>query len=314
MTGVFVAGGSDEFQRRRLVSKIVSTRRGEGWNIVPIDGKEKGALDPIFSMSSMFSANTLAVVENPEKLNPESILEQLRDPDPKVTLLLVTESDKPSGPIFDAIPKTSVKVFSLPASYKLEEYATSFVVGEAKERGYVVDPQLAAALVRRVGTDLGVLAFEVQKVSMLLPKGETVRPEHLRDSLAPLAESDGTAIIEALGSRDASRLSVELVRYKSSRGGDPTIELCGRILTPSLTRWLQAAHLAESGMTAQAAAGVVGSNPWYWEHKVLPYALRWKVAGCARLIGIVANAQTLVFRGGISPFAYLEASLLGILS
>jgi len=310
---VLVVGGSDEYQRRRLVSKIAAKRRSEGWIILPIDGKEPDALDRVFSMSSMFEASTLCLVVNPEKLSTSVVTDHIQSPDPKVVLLLITESDKPSGPIFDLVPKGFVKVFTLPPFYKLEEHAATFVQAELTSLGSKIDPGLALSLVKRVGTDLGVLSFEVQKVSLLAGAGVAISSTHLRETLAPLAETDGTSIIEALGTKNLKRLAVEMQRYQVSRGGDPTIELCGRIITPALTRWLQAAHLAEAGMPAAAAAGSVGANPWYWEHKILPYALRWRVAGCARLIGIVAEAQTLVFRGGLAPFTYLEASFLAFL-
>jgi DNA polymerase III delta subunit len=308
---VLVVGGSDVYQRRRLISKITETRRGQGWNVLPIDGKEPDALDSVFAMSAMFEAPTLCVVVNPEKLSPAVVIDHLQSPDPKVVLLLVTESDKPSGPFFDLAQK---KVFTLPPFYKLEEHAAAFVQSEVTALGGSFDPpSLATSLVRRVGTDLGVLSFEAQKAVLFAGTGTPITATHLRETLAPLAETDGSSIIEALGTKNQKKLAAELQRYQSTRGGDPTIELCGRILTPALTRWLQAAHLAEAGMSASGAAGSVGANPWYWEHKILPHALRWKVSGCARLIGIVADAQTLVFRGGLAPFTYLEASFLAFL-
>jgi DNA polymerase III delta subunit len=205
-----------------------------------------------------------------------------------------------------------MKVFVLPPFYKREEYAASFVQEEAKSRGTSIEPSIALSLVRRVGTDLGMLSFEVQKVSLLVGAGVAITATHLKETIAPLAEIDGSAILDALGMKNMKRLIAEMRKYQVSRGGDPTIELCGRTLTPALTRWLQAAHLAEAGMSAAAAAGSVGANPWYWEHKILPYAMRWRIAGCARLLGIVAKAQTLVFRGGVAPFAYLEASFLAL--
>jgi len=280
--------------------------------VTPVDGSKPNALDTMFSMSSLFEASTLAVVENPEKLPPEIISEQIQSPDPKIVLLLVTENDKPSGPVFDLVPKTNIKLFHLPPFYKLDEYAADFAVLEAKARGNSIDPSLALALVKKVGSDLGVVSFEVQKASIFAGPGVAITASHLRETMAALSETDGTAIVDALGFKEVKRLSVELGKYRASRGGDPTIELCGRVLTPTLTRWLQAAHLSEAGLSPAAAAGSVGSNPWYWEHKILPPALRWKVSGCAKLIRAVAKSQALLFQGAVSPFSYLEASLLAL--
>lgn len=314
VSSVFLIGGSDEYQSRRMLNKITATRRSEGWSVLPIDGKTPGALDPVFAMSAMFEASTLCVVSNPEKLSVALVKDQVTDPDPKITLLLITNSDKPTGPVFDLIPKESTKIFALPPSYKMDEYAANFVQNDLKARGSKITESLALAMVRKVGTDLGVLSFEVQKVCLFAGTSTEITAAHLRETLAALSETDGSAVLEAIGLKQSKRLASEMQKYQASRGGDPTIELCGRVITPALTRWLQAAHLSESGMPPAAAAGIVGANPWYWENKILPYAMRWKVAGCARLIGIVAEAQTQVFRGGISPFTYLEAAFLDYFS
>lgn len=310
---VLLVGGTDEFQRRRFVSKIVSSKSKGGWTVTPVDGSEAGSLDPIFAMATMFEGQNLAVVSNAEKLSPKIVEEHLKDPDPKVTLLLLSESDSPKGPVFDLVPKSHVKIFSLPVFYKMEEYATDFVVQEAKGLGHHIDEKLAKSLVRKVGLDLGVLSFEIQKASMLVAKGDPITIDVVKKSLAPLSDTDGTAIVEALGVRNAPTLASELTKFRKARGIDPTIELCGRVLTPTFTRWLQAAHLSKVGMSPAAAAGSVGANPWYWEHKVLPPAQLWGVSGCAKLIRIVARSQTLVFQGAVSPFGYLEASLLATL-
>lgn len=307
---IFLVAGSDEFLRRRFVSRISQEKSREGWTITKVEGSEKDPLDSVFAMSRMFSSGNLAVVSNPEKLPEKDVSGHISDPDPNLILVLVSESDKPSGPILDLVPKSNAKVFPLPPFYRMEEYASDFVVSELKSLGRGIDPTLARDLVRKVGTNLGVLSFEVQKVCHLVESGGKVEPKDLRSSLSALAETDGSAVVDSLGFRDRVALARELVKFRKSRGADPTIELCGRVLTPTLIRWLQAAHLEKVGMSPAAAAGSVGSNPWFWEHKVLPPARSWGVEGSARLLKIVAKSQTLVFQGAISPFAYLEAALL----
>jgi len=311
---VLLVAGSDEYQRRRLISKISSTRASEGWAVTEIEGGDKDALETVFSMSVMFASQNLVVVTSPEKLPLPTLTQHIASEDPSITFLLVSEEDKPSGPVFDLVPKAKTKIFTLPAFYKMDEYAANFAVSEARTRGNPLDFDLALSLVKRVGIDLGMISFEVQKASLLAGSAATITAAHLRETMAPIAETDGNAIADALGSRDRRRFVLEMTKYKNSRGGDSTIELCGRVLTPALTRWLQAAHLSELKMSPESAARSVGANPWYWENKILPCALQWKVSGCAKLIRVVAESQTLVFQGSISPFSYLESALLNLLA
>lgn len=309
---VLVVAGSDDFQRRRLVRQITSKRALDGWDVRPVDAGIENEVESVLASLALFSANTLLVVTRPEKLDAEVLKSQLDDPDPTLVMLLVSETDKLAAPL-DAVPKSLIKTFSLPAFYKLGEHASAFAVQEAKSHGKELTPSLAAALVKKVGTDLGVLAFEVQKAALYAGPELKLTPEHLRATVAALLESDGSAIADALAAQNRKALIFEMDRFRSAKGTDPTIELCGRVLSPTVLRWLQAAHLHASGLSPAAAAGSVGANPWFWERKVLPAALRWKVSGCASLVRIIASAQDGVFRGSISPWGLLQSSLLRLI-
>lgn len=309
---VLVVAGSDEFQRRRLVRQITTKRTLDGWNVHPVDAGVDDEVESALSSLALFTANTLLVVERPEKLDASVLKSQLDDPDPTLVMLLVSEADKLASPL-DAVPKTLVKTFSLPAFYKLEEHASAFAVQEAKSRGKELTPSLATALVRKVGTDLGVLAFEIQKAALYAGSEPKLTPEHLRATVAALLESDGSAIADALAAQNRKAFVLEMDRFRSAKGSDPTIELCGRVLSPNVLRWLQAAHLHASGLSPAAAAGSVGANPWFWEHKVLPAALRWRVSGCASLVRIIASAQDATFRGSVSPWGLLQSGLLRLI-
>lgn len=304
-----VVAGTDEFQRRRLVRKITSTRALDGWSVIPVDAGVSGDVEQSLSSTSLFGANTLLVVSRAEKLSPAILKSQLDDPDPSVVLLLVSDADKLAPPL-DSVPKALVKTFSLPAFYKMEEHATAFCVEEAKAYKRELAPALATALVRKVGTDLGVLAFEVQKAALYATGADKLTADHFRATVAPLLESDGSAIADALATQNRKLFMSEMDRFRKSKGGDPTIELCGRVISPTVLRWLQAAHLHASGLSPQAAAGSVGANPWFWEHKVLPAALRWKITGCVQIVRVVAAAQEATFRGSVSPWGLLEAGLV----
>lgn len=314
--GVLIVAGGDEYRRRRFVRTFSSRKASEGWVVYPLLGTEHEALGAILSSTGvLFSAPALCVVSVPEKLPIELLKRHVAEGGDSVILLLVFEGEKPSAAVSALVPKTVIKTFSLPAFYKMEEYAVEFVREEFKALRIGVDPGLALALVRKVGTDLGMLSFEVSKAAMLCQaQGVSVAsPEIVRETMAALSESDGSGLVEALGAANLKRVATELSRYRASKGGDPTIELCGRVLTPTVLRWFQAAHMDASGVSPQAAAGRMGANPWFWENKVLPVARGLGVDRCRRMIAVIAAAQTAVFSGAVSPWGILESGLFQIL-
>ncbi len=294
---------------RDFLSKVTT----HGYTVQPVDGADRGALQTIMgTVGVLFPNPTAVVISRPEKVHPDDVSDHLREPNPLITLLLVSEVDKPSGGILDGVPASQIKTFPLPPFYKLDEHAAEYAIARAKEKGVDLPDALARALVRRVGNDLGVVSFEAEKAARLaLALGvKVLEPANLRGTLAPLTELDGSTVVDALGTKNARALSDELSRYKASKKGDPTIEFCGRTLTPAVFRWLQASSLHERGWSVTAASGRVGASPWYWENKILPVARLWGVEGCGKILEVISRAQSAVFDGAVRPWAILESGLL----
>lgn len=312
-----LVAGSDGHRRRQFVRQVTRHFVAAGGSLMPLEGGNREDLARIQdSVGVLYVGATMVVVSEPEKLKLEDLADHLAGRgSPELTFLLVYPEDKPAGEVAAAIPPGHRKVFGLPPSYKLEEHATEFALQEARAAGLGCPAALAGALVRRVGTDLGVVHFEMEKAFRLMrARGDTLMtPEIVRETVAPLVEMDGTLVVEALARRDRHRVAEELHRYYQSKKGEPTVELCGRTLTPTFLRWFQAAHLAQSGLSPAVAAGRLGVNPWYWEHKVLPPALAWGRAGTVELLSVVARAQEAVFAGMVSPWRLLGAGLLRLL-
>ena len=313
LPGALLVAGSDDHRRRVFVRDLVNRCLREGYVHHPLDGTDREGLQGLLStVGVLFSIPTLAVVSRPEKIVPGDVAEHLRTPNPSLVLLLVTDSDKPSGGILDGFPAAHTKLFPLPPFYKLDDHAAEYAVGLAKSRGIVLPDKMSRALVKLVGNDLGVVSFEVDKLVRLASarSRSTVELSDLRESLAALSESDGSSVADALGTRSRKTIADELSRYKATKKGDPTVELCGRVLTPTVFRWMQAAYLHGKGVSPAGAAGRVGSSPWYWENKVLPCAKVWGLQGCRHLLSAIATAQSAVFSGAVSPWNCLESGLL----
>lgn len=313
LPAALLVAGTDGHRRRVFVRDFVTKCVKAGYTPHPLDGADREGLQTLVStVGVLFPNPTLAVIQRPEKVVADDVTEHLRSPNPYLVLLFVSEQDKPSGGALDGFPAAHTKTFSLPPFYKLDDHAADYACEVAKSRGVDLSERLARALVKAVGNDLGVLTYEVSKAVMLVRSlgVKVVEPSHLRATLAPLMELDGSNVLDALGTRGARAISDELSRYRNSKRSDPTIELCGRTLTPAVLRWMQAVTMQSGGMSVASAAARVGANPWYWEHKILPAARAWGVAGCRALLGVIAHAQTAVFEGAIRPWIFLESGIL----
>ena len=313
LPAALLVAGTDAHRRRMFVRDFITKCVKEGYVTHPLDGNDHDGLQSLVATVGVLFPNlTLAVISHPEKINSEDVADHLREPNSCLVLLLVSEVDKPTGGILDGFPAAQTKLFSLPPFYKLDEHAADYARERAKAEGIDLPDGLARALVKKVGNDLGVVFFEVDKaVRLARALGvKVLEPVHIRGILAALTELDGSSVVDALGTRNVRLISDELLRYKISKRVDPTIELCGRTLTPTVFRWLQAAYLQSKGISPSGAAGRVGASPWYWEHKVLPCARNWGIGGCRELLGVIARAQTAVFDGTLRPWGILEVGIL----
>lgn len=308
-----LVAGSDDHRRRVFLRNLTAKFVMDGYTIRPCDGSDRADLQAIMaSIGVLFENNTLVVITHPEKVVPEDVADHLQDPITCLLLLLVSEEDKPSGGILDGFPAAHTKLFPLPPFYKMDEHAADYARELCKAEGVDLPEVLARALVKKVGNDLGIVSFEVDKAVRLTKRlgVKVLEPAHLKGTIASLTEQDGGTLVDALGTRNRRHISEELLRYKKSKRGDPTIEVCGRSLTPAVLRWLQASYLQGKGVSPAAAAGRVGASPWYWEHRVLPCARNWGVPGCRELLEVVGNAQESVFSGAVNPWGILESGVL----
>ena len=314
-TSLMMVSGTDDHLRRKFIRQVQKGYRSRGWQVVSMDGEDHAYLESLLNSNGvLFDQQTFVVVTNPEKLPLAVVKDHAKDTSPSVVLFLVYTGDKPTGKVSELVPPEGTKPpINLPSFFKMEEYAVKYAKEEARAGGYPMDHGLATSLVLHVGTDLGLLGFEVAKACVLARARNhqgLLTPAIVKDTLAPLSEIDGSAIVTALGTRNRTSLVAELHRYRVSKGGDPTIELCGKTLSPTVLKWVQAAHLHESGVSPDAAAGRVSASPWYWKNIILPPARAWGFQGCRNLLRVIAKAQTAVFSGSVHPWVVLESGLL----
>ena len=80
--------GDDDFRRRKSLRKLVVGLREQGWRVTNVDGEDHGRLAKLLLGSSFFQAQTLVLVENPDKVNLDLVLKQKDKPSKRTVLLL----------------------------------------------------------------------------------------------------------------------------------------------------------------------------------------------------------------------------------
>lgn len=187
----------------------------------------------------------------------EALVEYLEDPSPSTLLVAV------AGPW--GKPKKGEKAWGarLTNAFKkvghIEKCDSAgvdrvrFAMDRAAASGARLGRAEAALLVELVGTDLGRLAGEVDKLSVFVG-ADAVRPEHLREVCSALAEEDVWELTAGLARRDPA-LALRALHRLLADAKEPHYLLA--MVVMQLRKVLQAVQLARRGASDGDIARVV---------------------------------------------------------
>jgi DNA polymerase III delta subunit len=316
---VMVISGSEGFLRRREVLKGVHAARKTGRTVERAFGEDHEAIGELIE-GGMFGGPVLAIISKPAKIDAD-LVEAQSAGDGTVCLVLHHEGKIKKGSAFDkaivSVPQKHRIVFDRPPQrYKVKDYAIKFVVREAKRFKLGISTDLAEALVSKVGTDLGVLHFELLKVEAYIAStkaGDTITPKSLMATMTRSGEADLAPLVEAVGRADARMVLREMDALKLNFVGDNT----GRTLAAcawlgsAATKWLHAAALHEGGASVDESAQRLEMHAYVYKAFNLPIAKRWGKTRLLTLVKRLSRVEMGVRKGHVDPWVELECVLSG---
>lgn len=208
--GAFFLHGDDELRKEEAARALVdvhvdpSTR---DFNLDRLRGSEVDleSLASLLATPPMMSEWRVVLLRETEALASSSRARELlvahaEDPPPGLALILVATIPSGSRARFYRDLK------SVARAVEFEEIAQNDVPGwlmeRARERlGTPMDEDAARALGAAVGTDLGILAQELEKLSGMVEKGETITLEHVEAAGTRLPEQDRWKWFDLVGER-----------------------------------------------------------------------------------------------------------------
>lgn len=311
--------GSMEFLLRRELKKALVAATKSHREISIIKGDDRDSLSSVLSSTGVFFKGTsLVVVENPEKVDVGMLKEhQARGNNATCVVLVQEGSFKARGTLakfVQTLPKEVVAKYEAPPPWKETEETVGFLVGEAQRRKLKLDWSLATGMVQNIGTDYGILSFELDKIERLIsarndPK--EITPEHVKAVMAAFTELGVLPIVDALGQRDLKKLSRALVNMHRTHGGPmsgATLKVCG-LLSHNLSTWLTATILLARGASSDEIAERLKLHAFVVKKSILPVARRWTEEELVALVRALALIERGVKRGHVNSWIELECVL-----
>jgi DNA polymerase III delta subunit len=204
------------------------------------------------------------------------------------------------------------EAFEEPKAYKKEEWCADLLGKMAKGRGLTISPAICKSIVQRVGQDIGVLKFEVLKLS-LVASGSEITAQEVVGVISPLSEMSGTALIDAVFSKNPTTFLKACLRFESNRKTDPTISLTNGLLQHSLISALEVRLCLDKGLSAGDIASRLGSHPFVVENTLIPQARVFSTKKLREFIGVLYVCERLAKTSSVDPFSTLKVGFLRVM-
>lgn len=314
---VVVIAGTEPTLVGREIRNAVRTTEKSGRRVVRAD-TDAEAVDAM-TMASTFGDACLILISI-DQVSVETV-QEMKEDQPKRTGLLIY-SDKPLDekrhPVLSEIHAGFQVQHNIPKSKKdQQKMASRFARAEAASlmgNKKALEGDLADALVKGVGTDLGIVAFEIAKMAAMARSegGDTIELSHVKALIRGAAGIDMESVRSALRSKDPRKMASALDRIRRTAPSDPVMILLrakGGPADLALT-WLRAALLLEKGSSVEEVASRIGVPEWATKRDVLPAVKRWGTPALRDLVQSLARVDRGVLLGSPSPWVSCESALL----
>ncbi|MGL4567298.1 MAG: hypothetical protein ACRCU6_02070, partial [Fusobacteriaceae bacterium] len=193
--------------------------------------KNPGIYDSPLNMAGSFDGADLVVIHNPEDMKDLSVYSALNEiKDLRVVLFFLgdVKGNTKVGKFIASLPKEQHKTFPLPPPWKLHGEACSFLLEEVKKYGKTFSHEkLSSLLIERVGTDLGVLSYELLKLVHASDPEKTITPEHFKGSLSLVFDVGLDGLVDGLRHRDTKKVAKSLYAINPSMKKESLFRILG---------------------------------------------------------------------------------------
>ena len=312
--GVFFLSGEDAFRRDQAAKTLVEAHLEEGtrdFNLDVLRGPDLTVenLASVMATPPMMAEWRVVWVKDAEALAASSrartlILETAAAPPPELMLVLVASIGGSKAKFWKDLARASTHI---PFPAVKDEDVPAWLMERARETlGVAMDEDAARALGGAVGTDLGVLARELEKLSDYVQEGSAITRADVEAAGTKLPSEDRWRWFERVGEKDfigaLKALPVLLGQGESGVG-----------LVIGLTTQLMRVGAAMGGGAAALAETLPGHQKWLAE-KAARQGRRWGEGEIEEALLGLLRADRLLKASGVSEEAIVEEWLLARLA
>lgn len=189
-----------------FIADNVLSEEERGFNQMVIYGRDSNVEDIVSNAKRypMMAERQVVIVKEAQDLSRtiEKLVDYAENPQPTTVLVVCYKYKKldKRKKLHKVIAKSGV-IFEGKRLY--ENQVGDWIMRTMKSRGYSVSPKAAQMLVEFLGTDLGKIDNELQKLQLICPQGTTITPEIIEENIGISKDFNNFELRKAIGEKDS---------------------------------------------------------------------------------------------------------------
>jgi len=245
------------------IEKNVLSEEEKGFNQVVLYGRDVSVSDIVDNAKRypMMAEKQVIIVKEAQDLS--RTIDQLEayanQPQPTTILVICYKYKKldKRKKIYKSIAKNGV-IFESKKLYdnQVPDWIRKVLAGKK----YTISPKASQMLVEFLGTDLGKINNELEKLQLVIPKGSEITPKHIEDNIGISKDYNNFELRSAIGERNVLKAN-SIVHYFAQNPKDNPTVVTVSLLYNFFAQLLQ--YHAAPDKSKFAIAKVLGINPYF---------------------------------------------------
>ena len=241
----------------------VLTEEERGFNQMTLYGRDVSVEDIVSNAKRypMMAERQVIIVKEAQDLSRtiEKLVSYAENPQP-TTLLVVCYKYKKLDKrkkLYKALNKEGV-LFEGKKLY--DNQISPWIIRTLKSQGYGITQKASHMLAEFLGSDLGRVSNELNKLKLILPKGTEITPEHIEENIGISKDFNNFELQNAIGEKNKLKAH-RIINYFSQNPKDNPIVLTSALLFSFFSKLLQVHSL--SNINDKSVATALGISPYF---------------------------------------------------
>nr|WP_314803078.1 DNA polymerase III subunit delta [uncultured Capnocytophaga sp.] len=260
----------------------------------------------------MMAERRVIIVKEAKELNRTiaNLEPYVKNPSPTTLLVICYKYGKIDGKT--KLAKELNKYVSLESKKLYESDTLKWITKYLKDNNYTITEVASQLLVSFLGTDLGRIANELNKLKIILPKGTEITPTHIEENIGISKDFNVFELQNAIGKKEFPK-AMQIIKYFNENQKDNAMPM----IIENLYQYFKKLFIYSSsvGKTDAELAREMGINPFFLkDYKIatMNYPLK-KISFCMEVIKQTDLKSKGVESGSISYYDLLKELIVKII-